>query len=126
MTTAEGLYPFTGVKDLTLDISLARGVISLDNAINLAISPGTNQSIAVFGIWQSAIIASLEMPKLLAEGFQPSQISFTLVVMRAIPTAAAYPASPARVPQPGRQIGTATRSNYFPTTIWTLEYHGFA
>src|ERR1700691_1999821 len=25
VTTAEGLYPFTGTKDLTLDISLARG-----------------------------------------------------------------------------------------------------
>ena len=79
VTTAEGFYPFTGVKDLTLDISLARGVTALDNAINLAISPGTNQSIAVFGVSQSAIIASLEMPKLLAEGFQPGQINFTLV-----------------------------------------------
>ena len=88
VTTAEGLYPVTGVKDLTLDISLARGVTALDNAINLAIHPGTNQSIAVFGISQSSIIASMEMPKLLAEGFQPGQISFALTGNESNPTAA--------------------------------------
>ena len=127
MTTAEGLYPFTGVKDLTLDISLARGVISLDNAINLAISPGTNQSIAVFGISQSAIIASLEMPKLLAEGFQPSQISFTLGGNESNPNGGLLTRFPgASAPSLGVTFGTATPSNDFPTTIWTLEYDGFA
>jgi len=59
VSTSEGLYPISGVKDLTLDISLARGVTQLDNAINLAIHPGAG-SVAVFGYSQSAIIASLE------------------------------------------------------------------
>jgi PE-PPE domain/PE family len=126
VTTAEGLYPLTGVKDLTLDISLARGVISLDNAINLAIHPGAG-SIAVFGVSQSAIIASMEMPKLLAEGFQPSQISFTLAGNESNPNGGVLVRFPgARVPSLGITFGTATPSNDFPTTIWTLEYDGFA
>jgi len=39
VTTAEGLYPFTGTKDLTLDISLARGVASLNNYITGVLAP---------------------------------------------------------------------------------------
>jgi PE-PPE domain/PE family len=127
VTTPEGLYPFTGVKDLTLDVSLARGVIALDNAINLAISPGTNQSIAVFGVSQSAIIASMEMPKLLAEGFTPSQISFVLTGNESNPNGGLLTRFPGlRFPSIGVTFGTATPSNDFPTTIWTLEYDGFA
>jgi hypothetical protein len=127
VSTAEGFYPFTGVKDLTLDISLARGVTSLDNAINLAIHPGTNQSIAVVGVSQSAIIASMEMPKLLAEGFQPSQINFILVGNESNPNGGVLVRFPgASVPSLGITFGTATPSNDFPTTIWTLEYDGFA
>jgi hypothetical protein len=127
VSTAEGLYPITGVKDLTLDVSLARGVTALDNAINLAIRPGTNQSIAVFGVSQSAIIASMEMPKLLAEGFQPEQINFALVGDPSNPNGGLLTRFPgARVPSLGITFGTTTPSNDFPTTIWTLEYDGFA
>jgi hypothetical protein len=127
VTTAEGLYPFTGVKDLTLNISLARGVTSLDNAINLAISPGTNQSLAIFGVSQSAIIASMEMPKLLAEGFQPGQISFVLTGNESNPNGGLLTRFPGlNIPSLGITFGTSTPSNDFPTTIWTLEYDGFA
>jgi hypothetical protein len=126
VTTAEGLYPFTGVKDLTLDISLARGVTSLNNAINLAIHPGAG-SVAVFGVSQSAIIASMEMPKLVAEGFQPSQINFTLVGNESNPNGGVLVRFPGvSVASLGITFGTATPSNDFPTTIWTLEYDGFA
>jgi hypothetical protein len=127
VTTPEGLYPTSGVKDLTLDVSLARGVTALDNAINLAISPGTNQSIAVFGISQSAIIASMEMPKLLAEGFQPGQISLVLTGNESNPNGGVLVRFPGlSIPSIGIAFGTATPSNDFPTTIWTLEYDGFA
>jgi len=112
VSTPEGLYPLAGVKDLPLDISLARGVTALDNAINAAITPGAGGgSIAVFGVSQSAVLASLEMPKLLAEGFAPGQVSFVLG---------------ATAPSVGLTFGGATPSNDFPTTIWTLEYDGFA
>ena len=127
MSTPEGLYPFTGVKDLTLDISLARGVTQLDNAINATIQPGTNQSIAVFGVSQSAILASLEMPKLLAEGYTPSQISFVLTGNESNPNGGLLVRFPGlSIPSLGITFGTATPSNDFPTTIWTLEYDGFA
>ncbi|MGB9303775.1 MAG: PE-PPE domain-containing protein [Mycobacterium sp.] len=126
VTTAEGFYPATGVKDLVVDISAARGVISLDNAINLAIHPGAG-SIAVKGQSQSAIISSLEMPKLLAEGFQPSQINFVLTGNESNPNGGLLVRFPGlSLPSLGITFGTATPSNDFPTTIWTLEYDGYA
>jgi hypothetical protein len=133
VTTAEGLYPITGVKDLTLDISLARGVTALDNQINLAIHPGTNQSVSVLGYSQSSIVASMEMPQLLAEGFtngtggSPVQAFFTLLGDPANPNGGLLTRFPGlSLPSLGITFGTATPSNDFPTTIWTLEYDGFA
>jgi len=126
VSTPEGLYPFTGVKDLTLDISLARGVTQLDNAINLAISPGGG-NIAVLGYSQSAIIASMAMPQLLAQGYLPSQINFTLLGDISNPNGGVFPRFPdLSIPSLGITFGTATPSNDFPTTIWTQEYDGFA
>ncbi|ORA85566.1 PE-PPE domain-containing protein [Mycobacterium malmoense] len=133
VSTAEGLYPFTGVKDLTLDISLARGVTELDNAINLAIQPGTSQAVSILGYSQSSIIASLEMPKLLAEGFtngtggSPVQAFFTLLGDPANPNGGLLSRFPdLSLPSLGVTFGASTPSNDFPTTIWTLEYDGFA
>jgi PE-PPE domain/PE family len=133
VSTPEGLYPTSGVKDLTLDISLARGVTQLDNAINLAITPGTTQSVAVFGVSQSAILASLEMPKLLAEGFTngqggtPVQVFFSLTGDELNPNGGLLSRFPGlSIPSVGITFGGATPSNDYPTTIWTLEYDGFA
>jgi hypothetical protein len=128
VSTNEGLYPVSGVKDLTIDVSVARGVTTLDNAINQAITPGPGGgSIAVFGVSQSAIIASLEMPKLLAEGFTPNQISFVLTGDELNPNGGLLSRFPGLViPSIGATFGGSTPSNDFPTTIWTLEYDGFA
>ena len=128
VSTPEGLYPLAGVKDLPLDISLARGVTALDNAINAAITPGAGGgSIAVFGVSQSAVLASLEMPKLLAEGFAPGQVSFVLTGDPLNPNGGLLSRFPgANAPSVGLTFGGATPSNDFPTTIWTLEYDGFA
>jgi hypothetical protein len=128
VTLANGAYPYTGVKDLTLDVSLARGVISLDNAINLAIHPGTG-SIAVFGLSGGALVASLEMPQLRAEGFTPNQVSFVLTGDEFNPNGGLFARFPGlSLPSLGLTSlwGVATPSNDFPTTIWTLEYDGFA
>ena len=101
MSTNEGLYPVSGVKDLTLDVSVARGVTELDNAINLAITPGSGNAVSVFGYSQSAIIASEEMPKLLAEGFtngtggRRTRFTSPSSVMSTTPTAACFRVSPA-------------------------------
>ncbi|OBG99635.1 MULTISPECIES: PE-PPE domain-containing protein [unclassified Mycobacterium] len=136
VTTAEGLYPYTGTKDLTLDISLARGVTALDNAINLQITPflhGGSGSVSILGYSQSSIIASLEMPKLLAEGFtngtagNPIQAYFTLLGDPANPNGGLLSRFPGlSFPSLGVTFGTSTPSNDFPTTIWSLEYDGFA
>ncbi len=129
VSTAEGLYPVSGVKDLTLDVSLARGLIQLDNAINATITPGAGGgNIAVFGVSQSAILASLEMPKLLAEGFLPSQVTFSLAGNEFNPNGGLLARFPGlSTPSVGiTSWGGATPSNDFPTTMWTLEYDGFA
>jgi hypothetical protein len=63
--TPEGLYPLTGIKDLTFDISVARGLTVLNNAIQqYATLGGTANTLNVFGYSQSAAIASLEMQAL--------------------------------------------------------------
>jgi PE-PPE domain/PE family len=128
VTTAEGLYPFTGVKDLTLDISLARGVTSLNNAITgvLGAAPST-KVVSVLGYSQSSIIASLEMPNLLAQGYDSSNAFFTLLGDPANPNGGLLSRFPGlSFPSLGITFGTSTPSNDFPTTIWTLEYDGFA
>jgi len=134
VSTAEGLYPVSGVKDLTLDVSLARGLTQLDNAINMTIQPGTDQTIAVFGVSQSSILASLEMPKLLAEGFtngtggSPVQVTFSLTGNEFNPNGGLLSRFPGlSTPSVGITAwGGATPSNDYPTTMWTLEYDGFA
>lgn len=130
VTTAEGLYPLTGVKDLTLDISLARGVISLQNAIHQVIQDPANYNglpVAVLGYSQSSIVSSLAMPQLLAQGYTPSQLAFTLLGDPANPNGGLLARFPGlSLPSLGVTFGTSTPSNDFPTTIWSLEYDGFA
>ncbi len=128
VTTAEGLYPYTGVKDLTLDISLARGVTSLNNAITAVLGPAPSAKVvSVLGYSQSSIIASLEMPKLLAQGYNSSNAFFTLLGDPANPNGGLLARFPGlSFPSLGVTFGTSTPSNDFPTTIWSLEYDGFA
>jgi hypothetical protein len=128
VSTAEGLYPFTGVKDLTLDISLARGVTTLDNAITAVLGPApSTKVVSVGGVSQSAIIASMEMPRLLAEGYNSSNAFFTLVGDPSNPNGGLLPRFPGvSIPSLGITFGTSTPSSDFPTTIWTAEYDGFA
>jgi PE-PPE domain/PE family len=127
VSTNEGLYPVSGVKDLLLDTSVARGITTLNNAITMAIAPGGPGAISVFGYSQSAIIASDIMPQLLAEGYTPSQIHFALVGDELNPNGGLLSRFPGfNTPSVGIQWGGATPSNDFPTTIWTAEYDGFA
>ncbi|BBZ50074.1 PE-PPE domain-containing protein [Mycobacterium heidelbergense] len=128
VSTAEGLYPFTGVKDLTLDISLARGVTELNNAVIAALGTApTANVVSILGYSQSSIIASLEMPKLLAEGYNSSNAFFTLLGDPANPNGGLLSRFPGlSLPSLGVTFGASTPSNDFPTTIWTLEYDGFA
>jgi PE-PPE domain/PE family len=128
VTTAEGLYPFTGVKDLTLDISLARGITSLNNSITQVLGPApSTHSVSVLGYSQSSIVASMEMPKLLAEGYNSSNAFFTLLGDPSAPNGGLFARFPGlTLPSLGITAGFATPGNDFPTTIWSLEYDGFA
>ena len=130
VTTAEGLYPFTGTKDLTLDISLARGVASLNNYITGVLGPSgplNTNTVSVLGYSQSSIIASMEMPKLLAEGYNSTNAYFTLLGDPSNPNGGLFARFPGlSLPSLGATLGLATPSNDFPTTIWSIEYDGFA
>jgi hypothetical protein len=131
--TPEGLYPLTGVKSLTFDVSAAQGLTILNNAINSAIASGSN-SINVFGYSQSAVISSMEMAalnptntpggSLLPPG---TSLSFTLVGDPSNPNGGLLSRFPGlRLPSLGLDVfGIATPDNSFPTRIFTIEYDGF-
>jgi PE-PPE domain/PE family len=137
--TPEGLYPLTGVKSLTLDVSVAQGVQILDSAIKNTLAANPSGSVAVFGVSQSADIASLEMENLANPLLNPSpptanQLGFVLVADEMNPNGgilARFPGFPAgqplQIPSLGYTFYGATPSNtIYPTSIYSLEYDGFA
>jgi hypothetical protein len=125
VTTAEGAYIFTGTKDLTYDISLARGVTSLNTQIAQSFAAGAT-SLGVFGYSQGAQVASLAMPQL-ATIYSPSQLSFTLIADPLAPNGGFFSRFPGlNLPSAGVTFGGGTPSDLFPTTIYTREYDGLA
>jgi PE-PPE domain len=83
--------------------------------------------VSVLGYSQSAILASMEMPNLLAQGYNSSNAFFTLLGDPANPNGGLLARFPGlSLPSLGITFGVSTPSNDFPTTIWTLEYDGFA
>lgn len=130
INTPEGLYPLTGVQDLTFDVSAARGLTILNNAITQAFSslpPGGN--VNVFGYSQSAVIASMEMKALNPSnvfGAGPN-LNFTLVGNPSNPNGGLLTRFPGlSLPSLGLTLfGTATPDNSFATNIFTREYDGF-
>jgi PE-PPE domain/PE family len=139
LVTPESLYPLTGVKDLTLDVSVAQAVQILDSAIKNTLAGNPSGSVAVFGASQSAIVSSLEMENLANPMLNPSpptanQLGFVLVGDQMNPNGgilARFPGFPAgqplQIPSLGFTFYGATPSNtIYPTNIYTLEYDGFA
>jgi hypothetical protein len=137
--TPEGLYPLTGVKSLTFDVSVAQGVQILDSAIKNTLAGNPTGSVAVFGASQSADIASLEMENLANPVLNPSppsanQLGFVLVGEEMNPNGgllARFPGFPAgqplQIPSLGITFYGATPSNtIYPTNVYSLEYDGFA
>ncbi len=129
LSTPEGLYPLTGVKDLTLDESAARGQTILDNAIHTAYSAGF-KNINIFGYSQSATISSMEMNYLHnTPGALPTdlKLSFTLIGDPSNPNGGLLARFPGLTLSPlGITMGLATPDNLFPTRIYSIEYDGFA
>lgn len=124
--TPEGLYPVFGPKDLTLDVSVSRGLTILDNAIQQQLAAGNH--VAVLGLSQSAVIASLEMAKLDPSGLPSSlPISFTLLGDPMNPNGGLLERlAGLTLPSLGVTGYGATPSNSFPTNIYTIEYDGYA
>jgi hypothetical protein len=121
-----GEYPDSGIKDLPQDISIARGVTILNNAIQQQLA--SSNTVNVLGYSQGADIASLEM-KMLDPSGTPSSlpINFVLLGNSMNPNGgwdARFPGL--SLPTLGFSTLGATPSDDFPTKIYTLEYDGWA
>ena len=126
LTTPEQLYPLTGVKSLTLDQSVSQGVTILNNAIMQDYKNGVTP-INVLGYSQSAVIASLEMPTLLAAGVPSTDVNFVLIGDPMNPNGGVFARFPGlTIPTLGATFHGATPANDYPTVIYTGEYDGFA
>ncbi|OBJ47834.1 PE-PPE domain-containing protein [Mycobacterium sp. 1423905.2] len=127
LNTPEGLYPLTGIKDLTLNDSVARGLTILDNTIRPLLSD--LQTVNILGYSQSSVISSLEMHLLNPANIpMPSlgDLSFTLLGNPANPNGGLLSRFPGlSLPSLGIDFGIATPDNSFPTRIYTIEYDGF-
>ncbi|QUR68612.1 PE family protein [Mycobacterium spongiae] len=136
LDTPEGLYPLTAVKDLVVNVSVARGVEILDDALrpylptsNYNLPPlGDGIPVAVQGYSQSTIIASLQMQALDPTGNgQFDNPSFVLAANLMNPNGGILARFPGlTLPSLGMTFYGATPANSFPTTIYTIEYDGFA
>lgn len=131
--TPEGLYPLTAVKDLTLNVSVSRGVTILNQQIQNLVASGSN-TINVLGYSQSAIISSLEMSalnptntpggSLLPPGVS---LNFSLIGDPMNPNGGLLARfAGLSLPSMGLTFYGATPANSFPTHITTLEYDGYA
>lgn len=131
INTPEGLYPLTGIKDLTFDVSAARGLTILDNAIRAAFGELTASQVNVFGYSQSAVIASMEMialnPANIPGAGVFTDLNFTLVGNPSNPNGGLLARFPGlALPSLGLDVfGVATPDNSFPSRIYTIEYDGF-
>jgi hypothetical protein len=125
LTTPEELYPLTGVKSLTLDQSLSQGLTILNNAIMREYNGIT--PVNVFGYSQSAVIASLEMPKLVAAGIPTTDVNFVLIGDPMNPNGGMFARFPGLTfPSLGATFYGGTPANAYPTVIYTAEYDGYA
>ncbi|VBA46147.1 PE family protein [Mycobacterium pseudokansasii] len=124
--TPEGLYPAFGAKDLTLDASVSQGLTMLDDAIRRALAAGN--PVAVVGLSQSAVVASLEMSKLSPTGAPSSlPITFTLLGNPVNPNGGLLTRFPGlSLPSLGITAYGAPPDSAFPTSVYTIEYDGYA
>jgi PE-PPE domain-containing protein len=137
LATPEQLYPLTGVNALPLDQSVNEGVTILNNAIQPDLTAGT--PVGVFGYSQSAVIATLEMEKLANAGTPSDVARFVLAANPLNPDGGLLERfGPSDLPGLVRPeltlpslgldaYGVAPGiGDYFPATVYTGEYDGFA
>jgi hypothetical protein len=131
LNTPEGYYPFTGIKDLPVGVSISRGVTILDQAIQSAVAGGNTAN--VLGYSQSAVIASLEMRALNptntpgGSAIPFGHLNFTLLGDPMNPNGGLLERFVGlTLPSGGLDFYGATPGNSFPTKIYTQEYDGYA
>lgn len=121
-----GEYPDSGIKDLTSDVSITRGVQILTAEIQQQLAAGN--AVNVVGYSQSANVASLAMQLLDPTGTPSSlPINFVLLGNSMNPNGgwdARFPGL--SLPTLGLTTLGAAPSNSFPTTVYTIEYDGWA
>jgi PE-PPE domain-containing protein/PE family protein len=121
-----GEYPDSGIKDLQQNVSIARGVTSLNSAIQQQLAAGN--TVNVLGYSQGANIATLEMQALDPSGTPSSlPIHFVLIGNSMNPNGgwdARFPGL--KLPSLGFSTLGPAPSNDFPTVVYTLEYDGWA
>jgi hypothetical protein len=129
LVTPEELYPLTGLRSLTFDASVARGVNDLNSAIMAQYAAG--HSTVVFGTSQSAVVATLEERHLmtLPATQRPStdQLSFVLVGNPDRPDGGFLERFDGSfIPGLGFTFFGATPVNAYPTTDIAIQYDGVA
>jgi PE-PPE domain len=149
--TPEGLYPLTGggVHQLLLNYptaddgfpalssSVGQGMAILESTI--AADEAAGDTSTVFGYSQSSTIASYVMEQLEAEGVSQNDVNFLLVADPSNPNGGALErfagfettsgqtvSDPLSLPSLGFVFDSSTPSDDYVTSIYTLEYDGFA
>jgi len=149
--TPEGLYPLTGagVHQLYLNYPIAddgfpalsssvgQGMAILESTIAADTAAGDTST--VFGYSQSSTIASYVMQQLEAEGVSSKDVNFLLVADPSNPNGGALErfagfettsgqtvSDPLSLPSLGFVFDSATPADDYVTSIYSLEYDGFA
>ena len=133
--TPEGLQPFTGVKTLPLDVSMAQGLTMLELAAQKQFDLG--HALNLYGYSQSASIDTLLMRQYLAlpedQRPDPDQLTFTFLGNPNTPNGGLMqvfnlPEFGGSVPiaSLGLTLNGATPDGPWTTNNYTLEYDGFA
>jgi hypothetical protein len=124
----ENAYPFGGVKQLTFTQSVSLGLQILDPAIQQQLAQGN--TVNVFGYSQGAVVASLEMTKLQAEGVPGgpnSPVFFSIVGDPMNPNGGFYERfAGLQLTSLGINFYGATPASPYPANVYTIEYDGYA
>ncbi len=123
----ENAYPFGTVKQLSFTASTDNGLQILDATIKQTLSQTTDPPILVYGYSQSAVVASLEMSQLQAEGVSPSLVNFYIVGNPMNPNGGFFERfAGLQFQSIGLDFYGATPANPYPTTMVTIEYDSWA
>jgi hypothetical protein len=121
----ENAYPFGGVKQVTFTQSTDLGVQELDTAIQQQLAQGN--TVNVYSYSQGAVVGSLEMAKLQAEGVPTSSVRFTIIGNPMNPNGGFFERfAGLQLPSLGMNFYGATPATPYPTQNYTIAYDGYA